>query len=195
MCTYGQKYADTTGQPRTRADFLKYSQEITLDPNTANTYLLLSEGRKATVMIQQQSYSSHADRFTSCEQVLSKETLTGRCYWEVEWRGGEVSVAVAYKNISRAGNSDECLFGRNDTSWALDCNQNSYTLWYNNDNTPVSGPQSSRVGVYLDHRAGVLSFYSVSETMTLLHRVQTTFTQPLYAGLWVYDTAELCKLK
>ncbi|XP_056246426.1 tripartite motif-containing protein 16-like [Seriola aureovittata] len=182
-------------EPRTRAGFLKYSQEITLDPNTANTYLLLSEGRKATVMIQQQSYSSHADRFTSCEQVLSKETLTGRCYWEVEWRGGKVSVAVAYKNISRAGNSDECLFGRNDTSWALDCNQNSYTLWYNNDNTPVSGPQSSRVGVYLDHRAGVLSFYSVSETMTLLHRVQTTFTQPLYAGLWVYDTAELCELK
>ncbi|XP_022617439.1 tripartite motif-containing protein 16-like [Seriola dumerili] len=183
-------------EPRTRADFLKYSQEITLDPNTANTYLLLSEGnRKATVMSQQQFYSSHADRFTTCEQVLSRESLTGCCYWEVEWRGGEVSVAVTYKNISRAGNSDECLFGRNDTSWALDCNQKSYIFWYNNINTPVSGPRSSRVGVYLDHRAGVLSFYSVSETMTLLHRVQTTFTQPLYAGVWVYDTAELCKLK
>ncbi|KAI3374195.1 hypothetical protein L3Q82_006059 [Scortum barcoo] len=47
-----------------------------------------------------------------------------------------------------------------------------------------SCPRSSRVGVYLDHRAGILSFYSISETMTLLHRVQTTFTQPLYAGLW-----------
>ncbi|XP_010787655.1 E3 ubiquitin/ISG15 ligase TRIM25-like [Notothenia coriiceps] len=50
------------------------------------------------------------------------------------------------------------------------------------------------VGVYLDHRAGVLSFYSVSETMTLLHRVQTTFTQPLHAGLYLNgcygDTAE-----
>ncbi|CAB1432017.1 unnamed protein product [Pleuronectes platessa] len=40
-----------------------------------------------------------------------------------------------------------------------------------------------RVGVYLDHSAGVLSFYSVSDTMTLLHRVQTTFTHPLYAGV------------
>ncbi|KAM6947212.1 tripartite motif-containing protein 16-like [Lycodopsis pacificus] len=184
-------------EPKTRAEFLRYSSEITLDPNTANTQLLLSEGnRKATVMSQQQSYSSHPDRFTSCYQVLSRESLTGRCYWEVEWRGGRVYVAVAYKNISRTG-SYECLFGWNDKSWALYCNKDSFTFLYNEIQTPVSGPRSSRVGVYLDHRAGILSFYSVSDTMTLLHRVQTTFTQPLYAGLWVNDgsTAEFCKLK
>ncbi|XP_071346438.1 cytolytic toxin-beta-like, partial [Trachinotus anak] len=165
---------------------------------TQHTHLLLSEGnRKVKFMSQQQSYSSHPDRFTSCIQVLSRESLTGRCYWEVEWRGGGVNVAVAYKNISRTGN--ECGFGHNDKSWALDCFLNSFTFCFNKINTPVSGPQSSRVGVYLDHRAGILSFYSVSETMTLLHRVQTTFTQPLHAGLFVYvyygDTAELCKLK
>ncbi|XP_056248050.1 tripartite motif-containing protein 16-like [Seriola aureovittata] len=193
-------------EPRTRADFLKYSQEITLDPNTAHTLLLLSEGnRKATLVRQHQSYSSHPDRFTTCEQVLSRESLTGRCYWEVNWRGRVgVRVAVAYKNISRSGSRNESGFGCNDKSWALNCNQNSYTFVYDKINTPVSGPQSSRVGVYLDHRAGVLSFYSVSETMTLLHRVQTTFTQPLYAGVWFplniwIDcngySAELCKLK
>ncbi|XP_037638832.1 tripartite motif-containing protein 16-like [Sebastes umbrosus] len=188
-------------EPKTRAGFLKYSREITLDPNTANTHVLLSEGnRKATYMIQQQSYASHPDRFTGwCSQVLSRESLTGRCYWEVEWRGGGVCVAVAYKSISRTGKSLECYFGYNDKSWALHCNQDSYRFQYNNIQTPVSGPQSSRVGVYLDHSAGILSFYSVSETMTLLHRVQTTFTEPLYAGLWLYyghgNTAELCKLK
>ncbi|XP_067446938.1 tripartite motif-containing protein 16-like [Thunnus thynnus] len=185
-------------EPKTRAEFLKYSCEITLDPNTAYTYLLLSEGnRKATYMSQPQS-SRHPDRFTNWSQVLSRESLTGRCYWEVEWRGGGVRVAVAYKNISRAGNSNECGFGFNDKSWMLDCNTNSYTFWFNNIRTPVSGPGSSRVGVYLDHRAGILSFYSISETMTLLHRVQKTFTQPLYAGLRPYYygvTAELCKLK
>ncbi|TKS79353.1 Tripartite motif-containing protein 16 [Collichthys lucidus] len=187
-------------EPKTRAGFLKYSCELTLDPNTANTCLLLSEGnRKATLMIERQSYSSHPDRFTSCSQVLSTESLTGRCYWEVEWRGGGVHVAVAYKNISRAGNSKECVFGFNDKSWALRCNKNSYTFWFNNVQTPVSGHRSSRLGVYLDHSAGILSFYSISETMTLLHRVQTTFTQPLYAGLWLYYsygvTAELCEVK
>ncbi|KAM6947497.1 tripartite motif-containing protein 16-like [Lycodopsis pacificus] len=187
-------------EPKTRAEFLRYSHEITLDPNTAHTWLLLSEGnRKATLMREQQSYSSHPDRFTTCRQVLSRESLTGRCYWEVEWRGG-VHVAVAYKNISRTGSSDECTFGFNDKSWMLQCVENGFTFWYNKIQTPVSGPQSSRVGVYLDHTAGILSFYSVSETMTLLHRVQTTFTQPLYAGLGLFtfcydDTAEFCKLK
>ncbi|KAM7396001.1 hypothetical protein PAMA_007333 [Pampus argenteus] len=184
-------------QPKTRAGFLKYSREITLDPNTANTQLLLSEGnRKVTFMRQEQSYSHHPDRFTGRWQVLSRESLTGRCYWEVEMRG-EVGVAVTYKNISRAGDSHECVFGFNDKSWCLYCYTNSYDFRFNKIKTPVSGPHSSRVGVYLDHTAGLLSFYSVSETMTLLHRVQTTFTQPLYAGLCLYygATAEFSKLQ
>ncbi|XP_062263640.1 tripartite motif-containing protein 16-like [Platichthys flesus] len=186
-------------EPETRADFLKYSQEITLDPNTAHKYLLLSEGnRKVTCVNKEQSYSDHPDRFTGSWQVLSRESLTEHCYWEVEVGGGGVDVAVTYKNISRAGNSDECRFGYNDKSWMLYCHGNSYTFQYNSIQTPVSGPVSSRVGVYLDHRAGVLSFYRVSDTMTLLHRVQTTFTQPLYAGVrfyWYGKTAEFCKLK
>ncbi|XP_033506469.2 tripartite motif-containing protein 16-like [Epinephelus lanceolatus] len=184
-------------EPKTRAEFFRYSRHITLDPNTVSTWLLLSErNRKVTVMRHQQSYSKHPDRFTGCWQVLSRESLTGRCYWEVEWRGGGVYVAVAYKNISRAG--DECLFGHNDKSWMLYCYNNSYNFYHNKVHTPVSGPRSSRVGVYLDHSAGILSFYSISETMTLLHRVQTTFTKPLYAGLMVLndgDTAELCQVK
>ncbi|XP_056246815.1 tripartite motif-containing protein 16-like [Seriola aureovittata] len=184
-------------EPRTRADFLKYSQEITLDPNTAHTNLLLSEGnRKAVFISQHQSYSQHRDRFNLNSQVLSRESLTGRCYWEVEWRGVRAYIAVAYKNISRKGSSDECGFGQNDKSWELSCYRNSYTFCYNKIYSSVSGPQSFRVGVYLDHSAGVLSFYSVSKTMTLLHRVQTTFTQPLYAGLGLNlfdgDTAKFC---
>ncbi|CAI5678184.1 unnamed protein product [Oreochromis niloticus] len=186
-------------EPKTRAEFLKYSRDITLDPNTANTQLLLSErNKKVTFMKHQQSYPDHPDRFRYCYQVLGRERLTGRCYWEVV-RKGRVYVAVAYKKICRAGCGKVCGFGRNDKSWALDCSKNSYTFWHNNTETPVSGHGSSRVGVYLDHRAGILSFYRVSETMTLLHRVQTTFTKPLFAGLWFYnnygDIAEFIKLK
>ncbi|XP_075312253.1 tripartite motif-containing protein 16-like protein [Odontesthes bonariensis] len=175
-------------EPTSRAGFLRYSCEITLDPNTAHTWLLLSEGnRKVSFMFPHQSYSDHPDRFTGWSQVLSRESLTGRCYWEVEWRGRGVGVAVAYKNISRAGWT-ECGFGSNDKSWSLECYSNSYTFRYNSMETSISGPRASRVGVYLDHRAGILSFYSVSGTMTLLHRVQTTFTQPLCAGIWLYSS-------
>ncbi|XP_078108215.1 E3 ubiquitin/ISG15 ligase TRIM25-like [Sander vitreus] len=184
-------------EPKTRDEFLQYYRQITLDANTVNAGLSLSEeNRKATVMREKQLYCSHADRFTDWLQVLSSESLTGRCYWEVERSSGGISVAVAYKDISRTGN--ESGFGNNDKSWALGCFDISYNFRHDNIRTSLSGPQSSRVGVYLDHKAGTLSFYSVSETMTLLHKVQTTFTQPLYAGLWVYwvgDTAELCELK
>ncbi|XP_023202725.1 tripartite motif-containing protein 16-like [Xiphophorus maculatus] len=185
-------------EPKTKAGFLKYSQEITLDPNTANRFLLLSEAnKKVTAMKEEQSYPDHPGRFTDSFQVLSKESLTGRCYWEVEWREGGVNVAVSYKNISRGG-SNECLFGVNDKSWSFSCDTDSYTFLHNKVQTPVSGPVSSRIGVYLDHRAGILSFYSVSETMTLLHRVQTRFTQPLYAGVGPFfngDSTEFVKLK
>ncbi|XP_071375010.1 E3 ubiquitin/ISG15 ligase TRIM25-like [Centroberyx affinis] len=184
-------------EPKTRAEFLQYSHQITLDPNTADTRLSLSDGnRKATLMREDQLYSSHSDRFINCGQVLSRESLTGRCYWEVEWSGRGVSVAVAYKDISRTWNASQ--FGYNDKSWALDYYNNSYQFIHNKIKTSIPGPLSSRVGVYLDHRAGILSFYRVSETMTLLHRVQTTFTQPLHPGFRLYyygATAELCKRK
>uniref|UniRef100_A0A3B5R0J2 RING-type domain-containing protein n=1 Tax=Xiphophorus maculatus TaxID=8083 RepID=A0A3B5R0J2_XIPMA len=86
-------------EPKSRAGFFKYSCEITLDPNTANTKLILSEGnRKVAAMHQRQSYPTHPDRFTGWPQVLGRESLTGRCYWEVEWTG-RVRLAAAYKNI------------------------------------------------------------------------------------------------
>ncbi|XP_045074367.1 tripartite motif-containing protein 16-like [Coregonus clupeaformis] len=179
-------------EPKTREQFLQYSCQLTLDPNTAHTHLSLSEGnRKVTYTDQEQPYPDHSDRFTNYCQVLCREGLSGRCYWEVEWSGWCVT-AVSYKDISRTGTDGG--FGYNNKSWRLECSRGGYLFRHNNVVTKVSGPQSSRVGVYLDHKAGTLSFYSVSDTMTLLHRVQTTFTQPLYPGFNLFGTAELVKL-
>ncbi|KAI2661026.1 E3 ubiquitin-protein ligase TRIM39 [Labeo rohita] len=50
---------------------------------------------------------------------------------------------------------------------------------------------SSRIGVYVDESAGNLSFYSVSDTVSLIHTIQTTFTQPLYPGFTVYPGFKL----
>ncbi|XP_074473949.1 tripartite motif-containing protein 16-like [Sebastes fasciatus] len=187
-------------QPKTRADVLQYSCQITLDPKTANRRMLLSEGnRKATMrntstrtdvkMLQFGRPCSFSN--SDSQQVVSRESLTGRHYWEVEYSGFAVSVAVTYAYRRREVYDRE--FGNNDKSWAVQWLANHYEFSHNNIITHISGPQSSRVGVYLDHSAGILCFYIVSETMTLLHRVQTTFTEPLYAGLWIFDgcTAEL----
>ncbi|XP_033842258.1 tripartite motif-containing protein 16-like [Periophthalmus magnuspinnatus] len=185
-----------------REDFLYYSTEITLDPNTINKYLSLSDGnRRVTGMSKEQSYPDHPDRFSHMCQVLSRESLTGRCYWEVEWSGWCVYIAVSYREIQRKENSDECGFGFNDKSWAFDCDKTSPLFLFNKVQSQVSGPVGSRIGVYLDHSAGVLAFYSVSEsTMSLLHRVQTRFTRPLYTGVRLYfneigATAHFPKLK
>ncbi|XP_034148012.1 tripartite motif-containing protein 16-like [Esox lucius] len=175
-------------EPKTREGFLTYSCQLTLDPNTVYQNLCLSEeNRKVTWSDEVQSYPDHPDRFTSCRQVLCREGLSGVCYWEVEWSGQWVRVAFSYKEISRKGDGGESWFGNNDQSWMLSCSTSSGGFYHDSTSTDIPVPCSSRVGVYLDHRAGTLSFYSVSDTMTLLHRVQTTFTQPLYPGFYVYS--------
>ncbi|XP_010862721.2 tripartite motif-containing protein 16-like isoform X1 [Esox lucius] len=187
-------------EPKTREDFQTYSCQLTLDPNTANQYLCLSEGnRKVTSSDKFQSYPEHPDRFTSYYQVLCREGLSGVCYWEVEWSGKEIVVAVSYKEISRKGDvykswfgyNDQSRFGFNNQSWRFSCSTSRCCFYYNNISTVIPVPCSSRVGVYLDHRAGTLSFYSVSDTMTLLHIVQTTFTQPLYPGFYVNGSVKI----
>ncbi|XP_022058737.1 tripartite motif-containing protein 16-like [Acanthochromis polyacanthus] len=188
------------GEPESRAEFLQLNQQLTLDPNTVNPHLSLSEGgRKATVTTEKQLYSNHGDRFTDMFQVLSRENLSGRHYWEVDTSRSEVSIAVAYKDTSRTGY--ESGFGNDDRSWALEVFDNRYEFRHNGSNTCISATRCSRIGVYLDHRAGVLCFYGVSEAMTLIHKVQTTFSQPLHAGLGVFasygpgSAAEVCKVE
>lgn len=178
-------------EPKSREDFLKLSCEITLDPNTAHRSLqIFSKKRQVTVMKYSFYYRNHPDRFLTCTQVLSKECLPRRCYWEVDWDDSfQAGVAVAYKSIGRSGRMEDCLFGRNKKSWLLMCSEEKFLFYHNNISIDIFKRRFPRVGVYLDYSAGVLCFYGVSGTMELLHKVKTTFTQPLYAGLWIHPKA------
>ncbi|XP_016096590.1 tripartite motif-containing protein 16-like protein [Sinocyclocheilus grahami] len=181
--------------PRTRNDFLQYSHQLTLDPNTVNKRLCLSESNRViTNTGTDQPYPDHPDRFDEWSQVLCRESVSGHCYWELQW-SGDVYISVSYKSITRKGYGNECLFGYNNQSWSLFCSPSRYSFWHNNIQTalPVKSI-SSRIGVFVDHSAGTLSFYSVSDTMSLIHTVQTTFTQPLYPGFWVCigSSVKLC---
>ncbi|XP_039510063.1 tripartite motif-containing protein 16-like [Pimephales promelas] len=177
----------TNMNPKTRNDFLQYSHQLTLDLNTVNKHLRLSKrNRVITYTDTEQPYPDHPDRFDHWWQVLCRESVCGRCYWEIEWSGNRVDISMSYKSISRKGSGYECLFGYNDQSWSLFCSSSSYSFCHNNIHTPLPVKSvSSRIGVCVDHSAGTLSFYSVSDTMSLIHTVQTTFTQPLYPGFGV----------
>ncbi|XP_054457960.1 E3 ubiquitin-protein ligase TRIM47-like [Anoplopoma fimbria] len=183
---------------KTREDFLRYCCPLTLDGNTNYPYLHLIDD-DIRVRPSPSAYSAHPERFTKWPQVLCREGLSERCYWEVEWHARTLSAAVAYKDINRT--SDESQFGKDDKSWSLECTEKGYLFRHNNVETKVYGPCSKNIGVYLDYRAGTLCFYHVSYPMVLLHKIQTTFTKPLYPGLGLeyewYDIgvfAQLTKL-
>ncbi|XP_066534043.1 NLR family CARD domain-containing protein 3-like [Hoplias malabaricus] len=192
------------GISRMRPGLKKYYSDLTLDPNTAHTVLSLSEGnRKVERVKKTQSYPGHPERFDVYPQVLSVESLTGRCYWEVEWRcggRGGVDISVSYRGIRRKGGGAESEFGFNKFSWSLFCSENRYWVSHNNQGTEIHSPShSNRVGVYLDWGSGTLSFYTISphtHTLTHLHTLTSTFTEPLYAGFRVWDddsSVRLCE--
>ncbi|KAM9351961.1 tripartite motif-containing protein 16-like [Symphorus nematophorus] len=174
-----------------RTDILtkyKYSK-VELDPNTVTACLCLSDGNRALSWGgSDQAHPDHPDRFTFYHQALGKNGLTKHHYWEVEWDGGIVDVAVSYKGIQRKGSGKDCSFGHNNLSWKLFCSSSSCMFWHNGLYKGQIAPACSRrLGVCLDYEAGILGFYSVSEpdTLTLLHQIQTTFTEPLYPGFSV----------
>ncbi|XP_059893980.1 NACHT, LRR and PYD domains-containing protein 12-like isoform X5 [Gadus macrocephalus] len=189
----------------------KYDFELTLDPKTAYRRLSLSEdNRKVTRVREDQSYPDHPERFDYWYQVLCREGLTGRCYWEVEWKGFVV-MGVTYRGITRRGGGVDSELGKNNKSWRLLCCFGCYIAVHNGRGTAIRLPPagSTRVGVYLDRPAGSLSFYRVSpggggssDTLTHIHTFKASFTQenllPAF-GLWgdEGDSASqvtLCKL-
>uniref|UniRef100_A0A8C7KGX3 NACHT, LRR and PYD domains-containing protein 12-like n=1 Tax=Oncorhynchus kisutch TaxID=8019 RepID=A0A8C7KGX3_ONCKI len=189
------------GENRMKPGLRKYVCDLTLDLNTVNRLLSLSEeNRKVTWRREEQPYPDHPERFEVWGQVLCREGLTGRCYWEVEWSGiMGAGIGVTYKGISRRGGGADCCLGYNDKSWSLFCYDNSYTACHNNKPTTIDVPSSSshRVGVYLDWPAGTLSFYRASsDTLTHLITFTSTFTESLYPGFrvwWEGDSVSLCQ--
>ncbi|XP_016321758.1 E3 ubiquitin/ISG15 ligase TRIM25-like [Sinocyclocheilus anshuiensis] len=166
----------------TRAEFLQYFHPFTLDSNTIYSSLRLSEDNTVITSTScNYRYPNHPDRFDYWIEALCTESVSGRCYWEVEYGGNEgVHIAVAYKSIKRKGKSGDSRFGYNDQSWRLYCCNSSCSFRHNTIRTVLPVVSSRKIGVYVDHSAGTLSFLSVSDTISLIHRVQTTFTQPIH---------------
>ncbi|KAK0149442.1 NLR family CARD domain-containing protein 3 [Merluccius polli] len=168
--------------PGWRLDTLRYGEDssplsetvnacgLTLDPNTAHRRLSLSEDhRKVMEAEEDQSYPDHPERFNSRDQVLCREGLTGRCYWEVEWRG-VVGIGVTYRGITRRGGGYDSGLGMNNKSWCLQCSDGGYYACYNNSHTSIRLPPLTPPEVF----PGV---GGSSHTLTHIHTFWTTFTQ------------------
>ena len=157
-------------------------------------------------MEEEQFYPFHPERFNCFKQLLCRNALTGRCYWEIEIKG-LVDIAVTSRGISRRGRGFDCKLGGNDKSWSLRFYQGP-TLCHNNTETEIRHPHkvSKKVAVYLDWPAGSLSFYSVySDSLAHVYTVYSRFTEPLYPAFafefssvgpsrsWIGSSLSLCQ--
>ncbi|XP_060905522.1 NLR family CARD domain-containing protein 3-like isoform X2 [Labrus mixtus] len=192
--------ADHEGSQSMKPGLRKYSCELTLDLNTASRNVIVSENnRKLSVVREKQPYPEDPQRFSYWKQMLCKNRLTGRWYWEVEWTGN-VYIAVTYEGIKRKGEGDDSCLGRNDQSWSLSCSDDGYSVLIRNSKKPIPVPVSNRVGVYLDWPAGTLSFYKISsDEMTHLYTIKTTFREPVYPAFRIKmdpfkSTVSLCQI-
>ncbi|XP_058468831.1 NLR family CARD domain-containing protein 3-like [Solea solea] len=197
-CSLETLRMDHAGEQWLKPGLRKYSCELELDTNTMNRELKLSDdNRKVTFVTEDQSYPDHPDRFEFFPQLLCRPGLTGRCYWEVEWRG-RVFISLSYRGIKRKVNSSDCVFGYNDQSWSLFCSDDHRnSVCHCGTKTPIMSSVSHRVSVYVDCPAGTLSFYSVSsDSLIHLHTFRTTFTEPVYPGflVWRGSSVSLCPL-
>ncbi|XP_056604728.1 tripartite motif-containing protein 16-like isoform X2 [Triplophysa dalaica] len=128
--------------------------------------------------------SGNPEQFTYWKQVLCVEEVKSRSYWEALWSGTGVHFAVSYNSIVRKDGGNNSRFGYNKLSWSLACFNHECYFIHNGVKTDILSPKCSRIGVYVDVKAGSLSFYCISdsEAMKLLHKECTVFSEPLYAG-------------
>ncbi|XP_020043087.2 probable E3 ubiquitin-protein ligase TRIML1 [Castor canadensis] len=143
----------------------KFSTEVTLDPATANAYLVLSEDLKSVRYggIRQQ-LPDNPERFDQSATVLGAQIFTGgRHYWEVEvGKKTEWEVGICKDSVSRKGNLPKPpgdLFSLIGLKIGDD-----YSLWVS---SPLKGQHVRepvhKVGVFLDYESGHIAFYNVTD--------------------------------
>ncbi|XP_039374795.1 butyrophilin subfamily 1 member A1-like [Mauremys reevesii] len=140
-----------------------YAVDVTLDPDTANPWLDLSEDRKRVRDSDtEQDLPDNPERFDYCVCVLGAEGFAGgRRYWEVEvgdktrWYLG-----VCRESVSRKGT---VTYTPEDGYWAVWLRGGEYEAG-TSPSTPLPvSVRPSRVGIFLDYEAGEVSFYNVTD--------------------------------
>ncbi|XP_061603445.1 stonustoxin subunit alpha-like [Phyllopteryx taeniolatus] len=169
-----------------------HATELTLDGNTVNKNLTLSEENKKVGYGRVMSYPSSSERFVDFPQVLCKEVLRGRHYWEVEWRG-RVNVVAAFESTPRKGvTQTERNFTDLFTSWGMHASH-KFEVIVENSFFPItifteSSSGMQKVGVFLDIPGSTLSFYGVSgNKLKHCYTFPLNFDEPVYAGFAVLE--------
>uniref|UniRef100_A0A3P9MDG5 Tripartite motif containing 69 n=1 Tax=Oryzias latipes TaxID=8090 RepID=A0A3P9MDG5_ORYLA len=153
---------------------------ITFNSSTANPWLSLTS---SLTCVRYQTFNhavqDNPNRFNAALSLLGSQSFThGRHYWEIEVYSSTVwTVGVARESVPRKG-VIKALPANG--FWTLSL---SYGVQYMAGTSPPTvlslEEPLARIGVYLDYKRGLVSFYN-AESMTHLYTFRETFTETLY---------------
>ncbi|XP_053195105.1 E3 ubiquitin-protein ligase TRIM39-like [Scomber japonicus] len=159
----------------------QYAVDVTLDPDTAHSSLILSDdGKQVYCGDVTKNLPDNPERFTRYVSVLGKQSLSsGRFYFEVQVKEKtEWDLGVARESINRKKYTP--LIPQYGFWTIILRNRNEYKADYN---PPVylslkSRPQ--KVGVFVDYEEGLVSFYDVDAAALIYSFTGCSFTEKLY---------------
>ncbi|XP_074552512.1 E3 ubiquitin-protein ligase TRIM21-like [Halichoeres trimaculatus] len=158
----------------------QYAADVTLDSDTANPWLILSDdGKQVCLGEGKKNLPDNPERFSSCVSVLGKQSLSsGRFYYEVQVKGKtEWDLGVARESINRKG---KISLGPRFGFWCI---------WLRNGNYEAVGDlsirlslrsQPEKVGVFVDYEEGLVSFYDVDSADLIYSFTGCSFTDKLH---------------
>ncbi|XP_047671990.1 E3 ubiquitin-protein ligase TRIM21-like isoform X2 [Tachysurus fulvidraco] len=162
----------------------QYAVDVTLDPDTANSYLILSaDGKQVRDGDERHNLPDTPQRFKGRPCVLGKQSfLSAKFYYEVQVRGKtEWYIGVSTESINR---KEEITLRPQFGFWTVGLsNKNEYRA-YAGPSVPLTLREKVEVvGVFVDYEEGLVSFYDVKSRSHIYSFTGQSFTEKLYPFL------------
>ncbi|XP_068585192.1 E3 ubiquitin-protein ligase TRIM21-like [Cebidichthys violaceus] len=159
----------------------KSSVDVTLDPDTANPWLILSnDGKQVKHGDVKKNLPNNPERFNLLVIVLAKQSFSsGRFYYEVQVKEKtDWTLGVVRESINRKGFIRQTPQNGYWTIWLR--NENEYRA---HDDPPVHlslTSQPEKVGVFVDYEEGLVSFHDIDTAALIYSFTGCCFTEKLY---------------
>uniref|UniRef100_A0A3P8P7U2 Uncharacterized protein n=1 Tax=Astatotilapia calliptera TaxID=8154 RepID=A0A3P8P7U2_ASTCA len=158
----------------------QHEVDVTLDPDTANPWLILSDdGKQVYCGDVRKKLSDNPERFSHCVCVLGEQSFSsGRFYFEVQVKGKtKWTLGVATESINRKG---KITASPQDGFWTVGLrNGNEYSAA--GPSVPLClHPGPEKVGVFVDYEEGLVSFYDVGAAALIYSFTGCSFTHKLH---------------
>ncbi|XP_067226631.1 E3 ubiquitin-protein ligase TRIM21-like [Chanodichthys erythropterus] len=159
----------------------KYAVDVTLDPDTANPYLILSDdGKQVSDGDIEQDVPENPKRFDESLSVLGKQGFSsGKFYYEVLVKGkSNWDLGVAKESINR---KEDISPSPEDGIWTVILrNEDQYKACDNSSILLSLKVKPEKVGVFVDYEEGLVSFYNVGSSSHIYSFTGQTFTGKIY---------------